>query len=114
MSDRDRRQVPGGSAGECWQADGGIIAQRGDGFQGQVAGTLDRPFIVLFDEDGADEPDDGGLIGEDADTSVLRLISPMTRSHTRPALWLGFLVRLVLHYCRNDRVPKVGLAQEFY
>jgi hypothetical protein len=51
-----------GRCGAGQPADGGIIAQRGHGFQGQVAGTLDRPFIVLFDEDGADEPDDGGLI----------------------------------------------------
>jgi hypothetical protein len=28
---------------------------------------LDRPFVVLLEEDGADEPDDGVVVGEDAD-----------------------------------------------
>jgi len=49
------------------QADEGIIAHRRDGFQRHVARTLDRPFIVLFEEDGADEPDQRSLVREDAD-----------------------------------------------
>src|SRR5271156_608906 len=32
-----------------------------------VAGPLDRPFIVLLEQDGADQADNGLLIGEDAD-----------------------------------------------
>ncbi len=39
------------------------MADRGDGFQGHVACPLDRPFIVLFGEDGADEAGDGGFVG---------------------------------------------------
>ena len=49
------------------QADEGIIAQGCDGFQGHVAGALDGPLVVLLEQDGADEADDGGLVGEDAD-----------------------------------------------
>src|SRR5204863_352964 len=49
------------------QLDEGIVAQRRDGFQRHVASALDGPFISLLEEDGADEPDDGGLVGEDAD-----------------------------------------------
>lgn len=28
---------------------------------------MDGPFVVLLEQDGADEPGDGGLVGEDAD-----------------------------------------------
>jgi hypothetical protein len=44
-----------------------IIAERGDGFQAHVSRALDGPFIVLFEQDGADEAGDGGFVGEDAD-----------------------------------------------
>jgi hypothetical protein len=36
-------------------------------FQRHVAGALDGPFVVLFEQDRADEAGDGVLIGEDAD-----------------------------------------------
>ena len=49
------------------QLDEGIIAQRCDGFQCHVAGPLDRPFIILLEQDGADQAGNGVLIGEDAD-----------------------------------------------
>jgi len=44
-----------------------IFAQWSDRFQGHVAGALDGPFIVLLEQDGADQAGDGVLIGEDAD-----------------------------------------------
>jgi hypothetical protein len=50
-----------------WQLDDGIIAQGRDGFQAHVAASLNRPFIVLFEQDGADEAGDGVFVGEDAD-----------------------------------------------
>jgi len=50
-----------------WQADGGIIAQGCDGFQAHVGGALHGPLIVLFEQQGPDEPGDGGFIGEAAD-----------------------------------------------
>ena len=34
---------------------------------GQVAAVGDLPFVVGVVQHGADEPDDGGLVGEDAD-----------------------------------------------
>lgn len=37
-----------------------------DGFQGHVAGTLDSPFIILFEQDGADHAGDRGLVGTDS------------------------------------------------
>src|SRR4051794_10306500 len=49
------------------EADVGIIAQRRDGFQCHVAGALHGPLIVLFEQDRADEANDGILVGEDAD-----------------------------------------------
>jgi hypothetical protein len=39
-----------------------------------VAGALDRPLIVLFEQDRSDEEEDGILVGVDADR---RLISPL-------------------------------------
>jgi hypothetical protein len=63
---RAHRQVPGRSAGD-WQADGRIIAQGRNGFQGHVAGALDGPFVVLLEQDGAHEPYDGFLVWEDPD-----------------------------------------------
>lgn len=62
-----RQEEPGGSAGECLKADGGIIAHRHHGFQRHVTGTLHGPLIVLFEQDRADQADDGILVGEDAD-----------------------------------------------
>ena len=62
----DHRREPGRSAGDCREADGGIIAQGGDRFQGHVAGALNRPFVVLLKQDRPDQPDDGVLVGEDA------------------------------------------------
>ena len=55
------------------QADTEIMAQRCDGFQAHVAGSLDRPLIVLFKQQCADEADDGGFIGEDADNLAAAL-----------------------------------------
>jgi hypothetical protein len=50
--------------------DGSSIADRvdlGHGAFGEVAAVGDLPFVVGVDEDGADESDDGGFVGEDAD-----------------------------------------------
>ena len=49
------------------QADESIVADGGHRFQRHVACALDGPFIVLFEQDGADEAGDGGLVREDAD-----------------------------------------------
>jgi hypothetical protein len=51
-----------------------------NGFQCHVAGSLYSPFVVLFEQDGADEADDGVVVGKDPTTSVRRLISPLRRS----------------------------------
>jgi len=42
-----------------------ILAQWGDGLQGHIAGALHGPFIVLLEQDGADQTGDGILVGED-------------------------------------------------
>ena len=49
------------------QLDDRIIAQRRDCFQAHVAAALHRPFIVLLEQNGADEAGDRSLVGEDAD-----------------------------------------------
>ena len=38
-----------------------------DAFRRDVTSTLDSPFVVLLEQDGADEAGDGFLVGEDAD-----------------------------------------------
>ncbi len=45
------RVYSGGQAG-----DGGIVAEGGDGFQRHGTGSLDGPFVVLFEQDRTDEP----------------------------------------------------------
>jgi hypothetical protein len=49
------------------KADGSIIAGLGDALKGHVAGSLDGPFVVLLEQQSADETGDGGFVGEDAD-----------------------------------------------
>ena len=44
-----------------------IFAQWSDCFQGHVAGALHGPFVVLLEQNSADQASDGILIGEDAD-----------------------------------------------
>jgi hypothetical protein len=55
------------SCGRGGQLDEWIIAQRSDGFQCHIARPIDRPFIVLLEQDGADQTGNGVVIGEDAD-----------------------------------------------
>jgi hypothetical protein len=59
------------SGGHGGQLDDQIIAQQCDGFQGHITGPLDRPFIVLLEQDRADEAGEGILVGEDADDLAL-------------------------------------------
>src|SRR5260370_41666944 len=54
------------SGGHGGPPDEGVLAQRGHGFQGHVAGALRGPLIGLFEEDGTDQPNDGLGIGERA------------------------------------------------
>jgi hypothetical protein len=42
------------------------LAACGEDFDAHVAAGF-FPFVVLFGEDGADQPDDGGAVGEDPD-----------------------------------------------
>jgi hypothetical protein len=44
------------------EADGGIIAQGRDAFQPHVAAALERPLVVLLEQDGADQTRDGVLV----------------------------------------------------
>ncbi len=44
-----------------------MVAQGRYGFQRDVAGSLDGPLVVLLERAGADETDDGVLVGKDAD-----------------------------------------------
>ena len=55
------------SARHGGQADRWISAHRRDGFQRHVSCTLDGPFVVLFEQERADQADDGFVVGEDSD-----------------------------------------------
>src|SRR4051812_12752935 len=63
----DPRHGPGRSGCHGWPADERIIAHWCDSFQGDVAGSLDGPFIVLLEQDRAHEPGNGGFVREDPD-----------------------------------------------
>ena len=78
---------PGSSGGDVWQIDQGSIARRCDGFQRDVAGSLDGPLVVLLEGDGPDETDDGVLVGEDADDVGDQVVDGARRD----ALDIGFL-----------------------
>ena len=58
---------PERSVCQGWQGNGGIIARGSDGFQGQITGALDGPFVILLEKNGADEASDGVFIRKDAD-----------------------------------------------
>ena len=60
------RVWPERSCCRVWQHDCEIIAPGGDRLQGHGAGALHRPFVVLLQEDGADQAGDGSLVGERA------------------------------------------------
>jgi len=64
----DQRDLRRGRTGQAarGQADGRILAQGGDAFQGHAAAALDPP-LVLLEQQGADEAPDCCLVEEDAD-----------------------------------------------
>lgn len=53
---------PAGSAGQGRHAQVGIVAHGRHGFQCHVSGALGGPFIHLFQRQGADETQDGGVV----------------------------------------------------
>jgi hypothetical protein len=56
------------------------------GFLAQVAAFGDGPVVVLVEQDGADEADDGGVVGEDADHVAAAfdlLVDPLERVRRR-------------------------------
>ena len=60
----------------------GVSLQGSDGFQCHVSGALNGPFVVLLEEQGADEVDDGGLVREDPDDIAAALdfaVEPLER-----------------------------------
>ena len=93
------RPRPGRLAGDRRKADSAIIAQGRDGFQRHVAGAMDGPFIVMFEQDRADETDDGVLVGEDTNHSVRRLISPFRRS-------IGWSSEALVRCCGGGDLPR--------
>ncbi|MBB2707525.1 UNVERIFIED_ORG: hypothetical protein GGI57_005657 [Rhizobium aethiopicum] len=45
----------------------GIIAHLGHGLKRHIPGALNGPFIILFEQQCADETDDGFVVRKDAD-----------------------------------------------
>ena len=87
----------------------GIIAQGRDGFQRHVAGALDRPFIVLLEQDRADETDDGVLVGEDADDLGAPLDLAVEAFDRVGRVQLGAMLRPGRSYRRGHRPrPRPG------
>ena len=107
---RIRRHGPGRSAGDCRKADGGIIAQRCDGFQCHVASALDGPFVVLFEEDGSHKTDDGVLVGEDADDISASLDLTVEALDRVGGVQLGTVLGWESHVGKHVRL---GLIEEY-
>ncbi len=57
-----------------------VIARSSRWFPGSCSVRVDCPFVVLFEQDGADQTDDRASLGKMPTTSVRRLISPFSRS----------------------------------
>jgi len=72
------------------QADAEIMAQWGDGFQGHVAGTLNGPFIILFEQQCTNQPDHRGFVREDTHDLTAPFDLALSRSS---GLVLWILVR---------------------
>jgi hypothetical protein len=69
----------------------GLLDRVGEGLRDRFGAHVaagDGPFVVLFGEDGADEPDDRRAVGEDADdvgAAADLLVQPLERV-VRPEL----------------------------
>ncbi len=51
--------------GDCRRVHGCSVAKGGDGFQCHVA-PCDRPLVIMFQHQGAEQTCDGGFVGEDS------------------------------------------------
>ena len=63
-----------------------MLVDEGHGFFAEVAAFGDGPLVVLFEEDGSDEADHGGVVGEDPDhvrASLYLLVDPLERVRGR-------------------------------
>ena len=87
-----RRARPGISGCHGKQLDGEVVADGSDRFQRHVS-PCDGPFVVLLEQNRADEACDGVLVGEDADDVAPRRSSPRRPDETlvrrRAALQAG-------------------------
>ena len=63
----------------------------GHGFFAEVAAFGDGPFVVVFEQDGADEADDRGVVGDDAHDVRAAFEALMSRARVvgRLAPWFG-------------------------
>ena len=94
------------------QADAEIMAQRCDGFQAHVASALDGPFIVLFEQQCADQADNGGLIGEDTDDLAAALDLAVEPFEWVGAVYLGAMLGREAHVGQHISFGIVHQASE--
>lgn len=86
-----------------------MIAQGRDSLQHHVTGTLDSPLIVLFEQDRADEADDGIFIGEDSNHVSAPFDLAVEAFNLSGLVQLGLLLRRERH--KGKHVGH-GLIQE--
>jgi hypothetical protein len=89
-----------------------IIAQARDGFQGPVAATLDGPFVVPFEQNCADEANNGVLVGEDADNLGAALDLAVNALERVSAVQLDAVLRRERHVGEHVRFRLVQKAGE--
>jgi len=87
-----------------WPPYDGIIADGLDGFQRHVTGSLDRLFVVLFEQDSADEAPDGGLVWEDADDVDAQLDLTVEAFDRIGGVQLGPMRGWIVHECEYIRL----------
>ena len=99
VADRWRACFPAWAG--CWsacqagRADGGIIAGIGDALKGHVAQSLDSPFVVMLEQEGAD----AGYLGfPEPETTPPPIVTPRATAHPE---FVGLTATLKINYRLN-------------
>lgn len=85
------------------------IAHLVDGFELSLASALNGPLVVVLEEDGAFEPDDGIAVGEDADD-----LHPALDLAVEALNWVGAveLSAVLPRECRVGQHAGLGLIHD--
>ena len=97
----------------CGQADVWTIAQGRDGFQAHVSGALDGPFIVLFQQQCADQAHHRLFVGEDPDDLAAALYLAVEPFERIGGMQLGAVLGREAHVGQHVGLSLVEQGGEF-